>query len=453
MAITSIGNRGTGVAGATASTTATMAPTATVAVGRILLVSVVSPSTGTHDSVTDTSGNTYELLAESTGNSQTVSLWRTRVGVQLTTGSTITATFGSSIADKALGAWEFSVGSGNTLNAVSASTQTNTSTGSGFGSLTTSGMSSVEHLHWRVCGKNANSTTALTPTSSWTNTTWAIRSRNNTAARILRAEFRITTSAGETSNPTFAVTGNYATALVPLVEETAPGAALVGAATGTLTATGTLPVPVNNAFRLNEQADSLQMASRTGRFPVTMLGWFTPRAQTNPYMGLMSLEEGPGHSTSYNEVGIEGGQFSVYDDIGGNLFLGGTATNGTKYKVAFVVESGTFKLYVGQEGTPGVTLIASGAMNNLPVRPRARSPWPTSRCRVRPQARLRPQARSPPPSPWSARAWARASRPARSRRPSRWRARAPAPDSPRELSRRPFASRARRQAAVLPRAS
>ena len=221
MAISSIGDRGTGVAGASASTTVTMAPSATVAVGRILVVSVVSP-TATHSSVTDTGSNTYELLGESSGNSQTTSVWFSRITTQLTTGSTITATFDSSVAEKCVGAWEFSVASGYTV-ALAQETE-NTGTGSGFGSLANGSLASGARLYFRACGKNANSTTTLTATASpaFTSLGWTIRSRNNAAARVLRGEFRIETSTGATSNPTFAVTGNYATTFVALNEVPLP---------------------------------------------------------------------------------------------------------------------------------------------------------------------------------------------------------------------------------------
>src|SRR5574343_240405 len=213
MAIASVGNKGTGVAGATASTSVSMTLSCTA--GNVLLVNVVSP-TATHSSVTDTVSNTYVKIAESAGNSQTVSLWMSKLTSSLTLGS-LTANFGSSISDKHIGAWEFSVASGYTL-IESTTEQTNTNTTSGFGSLAFSGLGSVSRLWFRGCGKNANSTTAITATTNFTSAGWADRSRNNTAARLGRAEFRINTSTGETSNPTFAVAGNYATVFVALDE-------------------------------------------------------------------------------------------------------------------------------------------------------------------------------------------------------------------------------------------
>jgi len=72
----------------------------------------------------------------------------------------------------------------------------------------------------RFMGKEANTITALTPTSGWTaipNT----RSSNVAAARAVYGEFIIQDSTGQTSNPTLAVSGDTAGVFVSITEGTA----------------------------------------------------------------------------------------------------------------------------------------------------------------------------------------------------------------------------------------
>lgn len=150
--------------------------------------------------------------------------------------------------------------------------------------------------------------------------------------------------------------------------EQAPTLSAVAGAVPITGTAATLTATLRSALRISGEQDVPQVQTRSGRFPVTMLGWFyAVSSRSGAYMGLLSLEEGPGHSTAYNEVGIESGAFTVYDHNTGLLASAGTASTGVWYKVAFVVTSGAFELYVGQAGTAGVTLIASGSMTNLPA--------------------------------------------------------------------------------------
>lgn len=339
MAISSIGNRGTGVSGASGTTVA-LTPNGTAAVDRILVVAFASTSGPDHTAVSDSSGNIYTRIGLTTGNSQTVSIWVTKVAVQLTTGSTIWGQLGSAVVDKCLGAWEFSVGSGNTLRAVAGNQTATASASNGFGSTAHSGLSSAERCYFMAGCKGANTTTALTASTNFTSTAWTIRSRNNASARILRAEFRINTSTGETSNPTLAVSGNYATLHVALEETTEPAA--------------------NRALLIDGEQDVLQLSTRSNINAVTMLGWAKLVSDTNDFGGIFTMEEGPGHSDGFNELIVDsnGTTLAVYDHNGGGTNRGtaGTMVVGTWHKVAIVFTSSTvFKTYFGTMGTPGTT--------------------------------------------------------------------------------------------------
>jgi hypothetical protein len=129
--------------------------------------------------------------------------------------------------------WKFTKASGYGIrldpDATTNPVTNGTDAANGFGSAAFSGLPSQERLYYRGLGKEANSTTDITVSTSFTAATLT-RSRNNASAVLLRAEFRINTSTGETSNPTLAVTGDTAAVFVALEE-------FLPARTGTLAAT------------------------------------------------------------------------------------------------------------------------------------------------------------------------------------------------------------------------
>jgi hypothetical protein len=219
VAITSIGARGTGASGTAGTTLAVTVATSAIGIGRVALLQVNGDS-HTVNSVTDsTGGNTWELLGTTTGNGHTTSLYMAKVTAELLVGTVITATFAASVTDKVAWLHEFSVGAGMTLAETAAEVANTTGAVNGFGSVAHSGLSSVSRLYIRALGKEANTTTAITPSTSFTAIA-GTRSRNNTNAVICRGEFRINTSTGETSNPTLAVSGATANMFFAL-EETA----------------------------------------------------------------------------------------------------------------------------------------------------------------------------------------------------------------------------------------
>ena len=86
-----------------------------------------------------------------------------------------------------------------------------------FGSAAISGLSSKERLYFRAIAKEANTLLTITPTTNFS-TVGGGRSNNSVTAVLARGEYRINTSTGETSDPTFAVSGDTAGVFVALEE-------------------------------------------------------------------------------------------------------------------------------------------------------------------------------------------------------------------------------------------
>lgn len=229
MAFSAVAARGTG-ASSTSGNTLTCTPGATIAVGQYLLLAIAADNIATTDgassnvtSVTDANGNTWDKLGEYTngegaaGSGITTALFGCKVTTQLANTTTITVTFSGNITDKCCTLHEFTVSGGVSLAATAVGNATDAA--AGFGSASISGLSSGSRLYFRALAKEANSTTALTATTNFTANA-GTRSRNNASAVLVRAEFRINTSTGETSNPTLAVTGDTAGVFVALNEVT-----------------------------------------------------------------------------------------------------------------------------------------------------------------------------------------------------------------------------------------
>src|ERR1044072_7104193 len=79
----------------------TIAPSATVVVGNLLCLAILMQANRSVTSVTDTQGNTWTEHCDTVnGTIETLSIWTCPVATQLTTGDTISITFGSSTAAK-----------------------------------------------------------------------------------------------------------------------------------------------------------------------------------------------------------------------------------------------------------------------------------------------------------------------------------------------------------------
>ncbi len=136
-------------------------------------------------------------------------------------GVVFTVTFSGSVTEAALRIWGYSTAVGNALQLGGTPIATSQDGSSNFNSNTVSGLSSKQYLFRSTYSKEANSTTALTVSASFT-TIGVTRSRNVATAIMLAGEFRINTSTGETSNPTHAVTGDSVSILCTY-EEYTPG--------------------------------------------------------------------------------------------------------------------------------------------------------------------------------------------------------------------------------------
>lgn len=229
------GALGTG-ASSTASTSFTFTTaTNTLAAGDIGILKVSSDNISTADGQTNDhsppSGGTgyWWKLGEYTnspggvaGDGDTISMWAFLATATLALSATITVNFASNATDKCCTFRKFTVASGKTIALTSGVTNPITSevnAANGFGSSGFSGLPSLERLYIRALGKEANSTTNITPSTNFTAVT-NTRSRNNAAAIGVWGEFRINTSTGETSNPTLAVSGDTAGLFVALEEVT-----------------------------------------------------------------------------------------------------------------------------------------------------------------------------------------------------------------------------------------
>jgi len=232
MAITSKGSMGVGADSSSGSSYSMTTATTALAAGNIALLVSVSDNTSTVDGdnseitrVTDSGGNTWTKLAEYTNSPTaavadgvTVSIWLTRATAAVAIGGTITITFVSNRTDKCCSAWAYTVATNSTLTKATNTPVTSEVNGANdFGSSAFSGLASLQRLYLRGLGKEANSLTDLTVSSGFTLLTLN-RSRNNTNAVMVRGEFRVNTSTGETSNPACAVSGDTAGVFVALEE-------------------------------------------------------------------------------------------------------------------------------------------------------------------------------------------------------------------------------------------
>ncbi len=174
-------------------------------------------------SVTDTQGNTWTKLKEMTNGQGAaaagamVSVWGCYPSGTYGT-TTATATF--AVGQSALALLFFAVPVGAALG-VDGTASKAIDASTGFGSLSITGLPSKERVWLRFCCKEGNGTTAITATSGWTS--FGITAQNGpgiTATNhiMYRAEYKVATSTGETSNPTWGTSGDAASVLIALSE-------------------------------------------------------------------------------------------------------------------------------------------------------------------------------------------------------------------------------------------
>lgn len=238
MTIASLGTMGTGVSGTGSSSFTLTTITTALAAGdfAILVISSANASgaaDGDNAEVSSVTGGTgtWSKLGEygnnnaAAGGGVLTSVWIFYAEGANAVGTVFTINFSTSRANKCASMWAFSKAAGSMIN-ISTEPATNPITSQvdaavGFGSSAFSGLTSAERLYFRGLGKRANITTQLTVSTGFTAIT-ADRSQNAAAARVVRGEFRINTSTGETSNPTQAQSGDTAGLFFALVEYTPP---------------------------------------------------------------------------------------------------------------------------------------------------------------------------------------------------------------------------------------
>jgi hypothetical protein len=259
MAIASVGTLGTGASSTSNSTLAFNTATNALAAGDFAILTIVSDNTSTGadgdaSEITGVSGGTgtWTKLGEhgnnngAAGTGVVTAVWLFEASGTVAIGTTITVTFANNRTDKCCSFWKYTKAAGTTIVKETGTTNPITSAvdaSNGFGSSAFSGLASSSRLYFRGLGKEANSTTDITVSGSFTAITLT-RSRNNASAVLLRGEFRINTSTGETSNPTLAVSGDTAGLFLALEESLATinGTLSVTLDDATLSAAGSVAI-------------------------------------------------------------------------------------------------------------------------------------------------------------------------------------------------------------------
>lgn len=243
MSITHIGAAGT-AASATSSSSFTLTTTSQAVDASsnrfgLLLIAKDNSSTADGDngevtSVTGGSGTWSKLAEYTNGNGSaatgvTVSLWLFEPSAGNAIGTAFTVNLASAVVDKAAQFRVFSKAAAQSIRIDPDSTTQYAVEDATFSisSAAFSGLPSQERLYYRGFAKEANSITGASASSGFT-ALLTNRSRNNAAAVCVGGEFRINTSAGETSAPTVAITGDGANFFAAIEEYTAGGGTPIG---------------------------------------------------------------------------------------------------------------------------------------------------------------------------------------------------------------------------------
>jgi len=169
-------------------------------------------STNDHRSVTDSVGNTWTKAREFTtagtatpaaaGTGATVSIWYTKATVSLPTTGSITVNFSGSITAKAATCYAFNMGASTAIKVDGGSDLPNIN-GANAGSITLSGLASIEHLWLRGMAIESNSTT-YTASTSFTASFATANANTGTVLTSMnaRGEHMIFTGTSQTTAPT-----------------------------------------------------------------------------------------------------------------------------------------------------------------------------------------------------------------------------------------------------------
>lgn len=220
----------------TSDTTITLTLGANAEAGRLVVVLISADNQASADaetsevsSVSDSAGgNTWTKIGEYC-NAQgaadagcTIAAFFSVLTNQINSGGTITGNLANSKQSKAISAWKWSIGAGNTVQ-LAGTLQTVADDGPGNASaLSLSGLSNIERLYIRALANESSSATDITATASYTRFTADQTTGGGAATNMgIRGEWRILTGTGDTSDPNFA-SGDQAS-IFRALEEVASG--------------------------------------------------------------------------------------------------------------------------------------------------------------------------------------------------------------------------------------
>lgn len=153
------------------------------------------------------------------GNGCTISVWMFQATGTTAVGTVFTVNFSAAVVEKAMVMHGFSKAAGTSIVVAAGPIASAVDASNDFGSAVISGLASASRLYFAGYAKEANSATAITPSAGFT-ATGRTRSQAAASAVLVRGEFIIATSTGQTSAPVLAVSGDTAGVFVALVEAT-----------------------------------------------------------------------------------------------------------------------------------------------------------------------------------------------------------------------------------------
>jgi len=234
MAFTHIGNIGTALSTSNNQASLVMTTSAALEAGNlgVLIIAVDNP-TGTEGPSTAvssvTNSGTAATWTRAVGFTNTnggaaqdgadISIWYAQPRTTIASGATITATFANATTSdaSAMSCREFTVATGSKIGVSATNTLANDAAAQGSLNATTP---NAQHLRVRAIASESSSTTALTPTSTWTIFTQAISGAGTSATEIgIRGEFLISTDTSAASAPTGGAGAvDHASAYVAFIE-------------------------------------------------------------------------------------------------------------------------------------------------------------------------------------------------------------------------------------------
>lgn len=274
MAFGSGGSIGTNASGTINQTATVLTTTQVVEVGELAAVLVSSDNHATTDAdhsevsgVVDSAGNTWDKYGEFTNGQgtiqtgATVSLWGKRLGIQLPSGGTVTASFtnASSRDATAISGWKFTVGNPVSVAALS----TAVGDGADPAAIVISGLPSKEYLFLWAIGLEAQLSVTITQDADYTAITHAGQG-SGAAGSCVGGGFRIFTGTGDTVDAATSLGRDHAQVFVAL-QEVGGTAYTLTAAQGSYTLSGQsvnllfkrLLAAVQGSYSLSGQAANL----------------------------------------------------------------------------------------------------------------------------------------------------------------------------------------------------